>query len=179
MSRIGKKAITLPANVETRIDETNRVFVKGPKGEMSVQLASEIEAVMENQEIKLKSSGSTRQSRAIHGLNRSLLANMIIGVTQGYERKLQINGIGYKADLKNKKLAVTAGLSHIVEVDQPDGITFQLNNPQLITISGIDKELVGRIAAKIRSIRPAEPYNGKGIQYIDEKIKRKAGKSGK
>ncbi len=179
MSRIGKKPVLMPANVEVSINDNKEILLKGPKGVLSLTLAPDVDAKMENNEIWLNNTSKSRQSRAIFGLNRSLLANMVVGVTEGYEKKLKINGVGYKAELKGTTLSIAVGLSHIVEICQPEGITFRLNNPQTVSISGIDKELVGRMAAKIRDIRPVEPYNGKGIQYENEIVRRKAGKSGK
>lgn len=179
MSRIGKKPIDIPKNVQAKLDDDKVISLKGPKGELSLQLAPNVSATIEDNQISLQSSETNRQAKALYGLNRSLLANMIEGVTNGYERKLQINGVGYKAELKGTNLFVTAGLSHIVQFEQPDGVTFKLESPQVISITGIDKEKVGRIAAEIRDVRPAEPYNGKGIQYVGEQIRRKAGKSGK
>ncbi len=180
MSRIGKKAIIIPSNVDAKIDSSkNIVSIKGPKGNLALALGSVIKAKVENNELSLLTESNTLEARALHGLQRSLLANMVEGVVKGYQKKLLINGVGYKAELKGTKLSMALGFSHIIELEQPDGIVFKLENPQTLLISGIDKELVGQIAAKIRGFKPAEPYNGKGVQYSTEKVRRKAGKTGK
>ena len=178
MSRIGKKPVAVPKGVDAKV-EGKTLLIKGPKGSMTFNIAPEIKVDVVENEILVSNLGTTKESRAIHGLNRCMIANIITGVTQGYLIKLKITGVGYRADLQGKKLTVSAGYSHQVDVIAPDGIKIEVENPQTVTVSGIDKVMVGQIAAKIRKIKPAEPYNGKGIQYIDEKVRRKAGKSGK
>ncbi len=178
MSRIGKKPLTIPANVEAKIDDS-MLSIKGPKGVLDFKLGFDISAEIDGNQLTFVNNKITRQSKAFHGLARSVVDNMIVGVTNGYEIKLKIVGVGYKAELQGSELTVIVGYSHDVKVVAPEGIAFKLDNPQTIAVSGIDKAVVGRIAAHIREIKPAEPYNGKGIQYIDERVRRKAGKSGK
>ena len=178
MSRIGKNPIPLPDKVDVTLDGLS-VTVKGPKGELSRTLPDGITIAQVENTIVVSPVDEKRRSRERHGLCRSLVANMVEGVSKGYSRKLEIVGVGSRAQVKGKKLVVSAGYSHPVEVDPPLGITFAVENNTNVTVSGADKELVGNEAAKIRAIRPPEPYKGKGIKYQGEKILRKAGKSGK
>ena len=178
MSRIGKKLISVPDKVDVKIEGLS-VTVKGPKGELSRTLPTGVSISHKENSISISPDSDKRICRERHGLSRSLVANMVEGVTNGYTRKLEIVGVGSRAQVKGKKLVVSAGYSHPVEVDPPVGITFKVENNTNVTVSGIDKELVGNEAAKIRAIRPPEPYKGKGIKFEGEYILRKAGKSGK
>tara|TARA_Y100001968_G_C19015866_1_gene552791 strand:- start:24 stop:563 length:540 start_codon:yes stop_codon:yes gene_type:complete len=178
MSRIGKKPISIPEKVTVTLDGLS-ITVKGPKGELQRTLPEGVTISQVDNTIVIQPSSETRKSRERHGLCRSLVANMVEGVSNGYSRKLEIVGVGSRAQVKGKNLVVSAGYSHPVEVIPPVGITFVVQNNTNVTVSGTDKELVGNEAAKIRSIRPPEPYKGKGIKYEGERIIRKAGKSGK
>ena len=178
MSRIGKKPIPVPEKVAVKLDGLF-VTVKGPKGELSRTLPEGVSLSQEDGSIIVSADSDKRRSRERHGLSRTLVANMIEGVSNGYSKQLEIVGVGSRAQLKGKTLVVSAGYSHPVEVIPPDGITFKVESNTNVLVSGIDKELVGNEAAKIRSIRPPEPYKGKGIKYAGEHIVRKAGKSGK
>jgi len=178
MSRIGKKPIQLPDKVAVTLDGLS-VTVKGPKGELSRTLPEGVSVRQVENTIVVTTTSDKRKSRERHGLCRTLVANMVEGVSKGYSRKLEIIGVGSRAQVKGKKLVVSAGFSHPVEVVPPTGISFVVENNTNVTVSGLDKELVGNEAAKIRAIRPPEPYKGKGIKYEGERILRKAGKSGK
>ncbi len=178
MSRIGKNPITVPEKVDVSLQGLS-VKVKGPKGELSRTLPEGVAISQVENTIVVSPTSDKRKSRERHGLCRSLVANMIEGVSKGYTRKLEIVGVGSRAQVKGKNLVVSAGYSHTVEVVPPAGITFAVENSTNVTVSGADKELVGNEAAKIRAIRPPEPYKGKGIKYEGERILRKAGKSGK
>ena len=178
MSRIGKKPITVPEKVDITLDGLF-ITVKGPKGELSRTLPEGVSLSQSDGLITVSADSDKRKCRERHGLSRTLVANMIEGVSNGYSKQLEIVGVGSRAQLKGKKLVVSAGYSHPVEVIPPEGITFKVESNTNVFISGIDKELVGNEAAKIRSIRPPEPYKGKGIKYAGEHIVRKAGKSGK
>ena len=178
MSRIGKKPISVPEKVVVTVSGLS-LTVKGPKGELSRTLPQGVTVVQEDNLIVISPVNEKRKSRERHGLCRSLVANMVEGVTAGYTRKLEIIGVGSRAQVKGKTLVVSAGYSHPVEVIPPAGITFSVQNNTNVTVSGVDKELVGNEAAKIRAIRPPEPYKGKGIKFEGERIIRKAGKSGK
>ena len=178
MSRIGKQPIPVPEKVAVTIDGL-AVKVKGPKGELNRVLPEGVSIAKVDNNIVVSPSTDKRKSRERHGLCRSLVANMIEGVSKGYTRKLEIVGVGSRAQVKGQNLLVSAGYSHPIEVIPPEGITFSVQNNTNVTVSGADKELVGNEAAKIRSIRPPEPYKGKGIKYEGERILRKAGKSGK
>ena len=178
MSRIGKTPIQIPEKVTVLLQGLS-VTVKGPKGELSRTLPDGVTVSKVENTIVISPSNEKRKSRERHGLCRSLVANMVEGVTHGYSKKLEIVGVGSRAQVKGKNLVVSAGFSHPVEVIPPEGITFKVENNTNVTVSGADKELVGNEAAKIRSIRPPEPYKGKGIKYEGERILRKAGKSGK
>lgn len=179
MSRIGRMPIPVPAGVEVAV-EGRTVRVKGPKGELSQTLSGQIRVEKETDgTLAVSRAGDDRHARALHGLYRSLVANMVVGVTEGYRKTLEINGTGYRVAAKGKDLEFALGFSHPVTVTAPEGITFTVERPTLFHVAGIDKQLVGEVAANIRKIRPPEPYKGKGIKYADEVIRRKAGKAGK
>ncbi|MBI2626062.1 MAG: 50S ribosomal protein L6 [Candidatus Nealsonbacteria bacterium] len=174
MSRVGKKPILIPAGVDVKI-EGQKVTVKGPKGEISREFRPELEIVLEDKKLLVKIKKETKQVRALWGLTRALLANLVKGVTDGYEKKLEIEGVGFKANIEGDQLVLNVGFSHSVKVKTPEGIKF-LVEKNVITVSGINKELVGQITATIRAVRPPEPYKGKGIRYLGEHIRRKLGK---
>src|SRR5690625_2214353 len=178
MSRIGLKPIEIPEGVEVKIND-NTVTVKGPKGELSKSVHQDMEIIIEDNHIIVKRSNGLQESRAIHGTTRSLIDNMVEGVRNGFEKHLEIVGVGYRAQKQGKKLIVGAGYSHPVEVEQQEGIEFDVPKNTEIIVKGIDKELVGAIAANIRAIRTPEPYKGKGIRYKDEHVRRKEGKTAK
>ena len=178
MSRIGNKPITVPAGVEVSL-EGNVITVKGPKGTLTKELHKNMEVKVEGTEITVKRPDDEAFNRSLHGLTRTLINNMIEGVTNQYSRVLEVNGVGYRAQLKGKKLVMNLGYSHPVEMDAPEGITFEVPNPNQIIVKGIDKEVVGQTAAVIRTKRPPEVYRGKGIKYAEEVIRRKEGKAGK
>ena len=179
MSRIGKKPITVAAGVTVTVADNNVVTVKGPKGTLTQQLASNMTIKQEAGVITIERPSDEKNDRALHGLTRTLLANMVEGVTNGYSKTLEINGVGYKAAKQGKQLVLNLGHSHPINFEEKDGITFDVPNPNQIIVSGINKQMVGEIAAQIRSKRPPEPYLGKGVKYADERIRRKAGKTGK
>ncbi len=176
MSRVGKKPIKIPAGVQIGIDGS-RIKVKGPKGELQRQIDPRISMAMQDGELSVSRSGEEKFVRALHGLYRSLLNNMVTGVAKGYEKKLEIVGVGFKAEIKSKRLVLQIGFSHPIVFAAPPEINIACESPTMIVIGGVDKELVGQVAAKIRSFRPPEPYKGKGIKYIDEVVRRKAGKT--
>ena len=178
MSRIGKSPVPIPDKVNVTLDGL-AVTVKGPKGELSRTLPDGVTVSQVDNTIVVAPSSDKRRSRERHGLCRTLVANMIEGVSNGYSKALEIVGVGSRAQVKGKTLVVSAGYSHPVEMEAPEGITFKVENNTKVIVSGIDKELVGNEAAKVRAIRPPEPYKGKGIKYEGERIMRKAGKSGK
>ena len=178
MSRIGKMPIELPAGVEVKISAENEVSVKGPKGTLSQAFDKQIKLELNDNVITVSRPNDIKEVRALHGLTRSLLNNMVIGVTQGFTKELDINGVGYRAAKQGNKLVLNLGYSHQVEVEEIDGITIDVPNPNKLIVSGIDKQKVGQFAANIREKRPPEPYKGKGIKYADEFIKRKEGKTG-
>ncbi len=178
MSRIGKMPIDVPSGVDVRIDGT-RVVVKGSKGELTREFTDRVEFGVEDGVITLTRDSDSPQSRALHGLSRALLANMVHGVSEGYSKELEIQGVGYRASMKDKGIELLVGFSHPVNVEAPEGITFDVPEPTKIIVSGIDKEMVGQVAANIRKVRPPEPYKGKGIRYSGEYVRRKAGKAGK
>lgn len=185
MSRIGKKPISLPKGVDITIADGNFVTVKGPKGELQQQLPSEMQIDRQEGALLVVRPSDSRQHRALHGLTRSLLNNMVVGVTDGYARVLEILGVGYRASREGKNLILQVGFSHPIRIVPPEGITFEVaerrsaNEPQVVTIRGINKQMVGEEAAKMRSLRPPEPYKGYGIKYQGERVRRKAGKAGK
>jgi large subunit ribosomal protein L6 len=179
MSRIGKLPITVPSGVDVNIDGQD-VSIKGPKGTLSLTIAEPI--VLEKAEdgtLEVKRPDDERRSRSLHGLSRTLVHNMVIGVTQGYEKKLEIHGVGYRVALKGSDLEFALGYSHPVKVEAPEGITFVVENPTRFSVQGIDKQQVGEISANIRKLRKPDPYKGKGVRYSGEKIRRKVGKTGK
>lgn len=177
MSRIGKKPITVPAGVEVKIDGQT-VTVKGPKGTLSRTVNKEISVTLEDGVINVSRVDDEIKSRSLHGLNRTLINNMITGVTHGFEKKLEIQGVGYNAQMQGKNLKLTLGFSHPVIVEPPEGITLSTPSAVVIVVSGADKDLVGQVASEIRAWRRPEPYKGKGIRYSGEHVRRKAGKTG-
>ena len=178
MSRIGNKPITVPEGVEVKIDG-HKITVKGPKGTLEREVNKNISLEMNENEIKVIRKDDEPQNRSLHGLTRTLINNMIIGVTHEYSKELQINGVGYRVQKQGNNLNLTLGYSHPVIFEAPQGITFDVPNPNTIIVKGIDKELVGQTAAVIRTKRPPEVYRGKGIKYAEEVIRRKVGKTGK
>ena len=178
MSRIGRKPVTLPAGVEVQVDDKNVVTVKGPKGEREQQVNERIKVEVGEGEIRLSRPTDNRNDRAQHGLSRALIQNMVTGVTSGYEKKLQIIGVGYRAEKKGNKLVMNLGFSHPVEMEDPEGITTETPDANTVVVKGIDKALVGNYAANIRSWRKPEPYKGKGIRFEGERVRRKEGKTG-
>ena len=179
MSRVGKMPIAIPAGVTVDIAENNVVTVKGPKGELSRQLPSEMTIKQEGEEIIITRPNDLKRNKSLHGLTRTLIKNMVVGVTEGYEKVLEINGVGYRAAKQGKKLTLSLGYSHPVEMEDPEGVTTVLDGQNIIKVQGIDKEKVGQYAAVIREKRGPEPYKGKGIKYQTETIRRKVGKTGK
>ena len=179
MSRIGRMPIAIPAGVTVTIAENNVVSVQGPKGELVRELPVEMEIKEEEGKIIVARPNDLKRMKSLHGLTRTLIANMITGVTAGYEKKLEINGVGYRASKAGKKLTLNLGYSHPVEMEDPEGIETVMEGQNIIIVKGIDKEKVGQFAAEIRSKREPEPYKGKGIKYADEVIRRKVGKTGK
>jgi large subunit ribosomal protein L6 len=177
MSRIGKSPIELPSGVEVKING-DVVEVKGPKGTLKQTLNEGITVSVDDGTVTVERANDERATRALHGLLRSLINNMVVGVSEGYSKELTAVGVGYRAALKGKQLELQVGYSHPVEIDAPDGITFEVPEPTKIVVGGIDKQLVGQVAANIRAVRPPEPYKGKGIRYTDERVRRKAGKAG-
>ena len=178
MSRIGNKPITVPAGIDVTIDG-QKITVKGPKGTLERTVNDNISIKLENGVIVVARPNDEKENRSLHGLTRTLISNMIQGVTEEFTRKLEVNGVGYRAQKQGKKLVLTLGYSHPVEMDEPEGITFEVPTPNEIIVKGIDKEKVGQTAAVIRTKRPPEVYRGKGIKYAEEVIRRKEGKAGK
>lgn len=178
MSRIGKNPVVIPAGVDVKIDG-QAVSVKGPKGELALMVSEPISVVAEDGSIVVTRPNDERRNRSLHGLSRTLVANLVTGVTTGYTTKMEIFGVGYRVQLKGKDLEFALGYSHPVPIEAPEGITFAVESPTKFSISGIDKQLVGQIAANIRRLRRPDPYKGKGIRYEGEQIRRKVGKTGK
>jgi len=178
MSRIGKKPIAIPAGVEVKINGSE-VTVKGPKGELKDTFNADISIVMENNEIVVSRPTDNKEHRALHGLTRTLIANMVEGVANGYKKELEVNGVGYRAQKQGNNLVMNLGYSHQVIMPEVDGITVEVPNNNSIIISGADKQKVGQFAAEVREKRPPEPYKGKGIKYVGEYIRRKEGKAAK
>lgn len=179
MSRIGVKPITVPAGVEVTIAEGNLVTVKGPKGTLTKKFDAAISIKQEENTITVERPTNNKQHRSLHGLTRTLIDNMVIGVTNGFEKKLELVGVGYRAQKQGKKLVMNLGFSHPVEMEDPEGLTVEVPNQTELIVKGIDKQLVGNYAAKIRDWRKPEPYKGKGIRYAGEVVRRKEGKTGK
>ncbi len=178
MSRIGRMPVAIPAGVTIDIAENNKVTVKGPKGTLTRTLVPEMDIKIEDGHVVVTRPNDLKRMKSMHGLTRTLINNMVVGVTQGYEKKLEVNGVGYRAAKQGKKLTLSLGYSHPVEMDDPEGLETKVEG-NVITVSGIDKEKVGQYAAEIREKRKPEPYKGKGIKYSDEVIRRKVGKTGK
>ena len=179
MSRIGRMPIAIPAGVTVVVAENNKVTVKGPKGTLERVLPEEMSIKVEGEEVVVSRPNDLKKMKSLHGLTRTLIANMVKGVTDGYEKVLEINGVGYRAQKQGKKLVLSLGYSHPVEMDDPEGLETVVEATNKITVKGIDKEKVGQFAAEIRDKRRPEPYKGKGIKYADEVIRRKVGKTGK
>jgi large subunit ribosomal protein L6 len=180
MSRIGRMPIPLPEGVKVDIKD-KRVTVTGPKGSLSRDFHPDMEIVLEGNQMKVRRPSEQRHHRSLHGLTRALLSNMVIGVTQGFQKQLEVQGVGYRVDLQSdRSLLLQLGFSHDVRIAPPEGIQFEVDaRTKVITVNGIDKELVGQVAAEIRAWRPPEPYKGKGIRYVGEPVRHKAGKAGK
>ena len=179
MSRIGRMTITVPAGVKVEVSETNFVTVTGPKGTLSEQINPAMIIENDGAVINVKRPSDSKEHKSLHGLSRTLINNMIVCVTNGYQKTLEINGVGYRAAKEGKKLVLGLGYSHPVVFEEPDGITYDVPNANTIVVSGANKQQVGQLASEIRGKRPPEPYLGKGIKYSDERIRRKAGKAGK
>lgn len=179
MSRVGRLPIAIPAGVTVTVTPDNVVTVKGPKGELTKAMSKEINIAIEENQVVVTRPSDVKEHRALHGLTRALINNMVIGVTNGYAKTLQLIGVGYRATAKGKGLTLNLGFSHPVEIEAVEGITFELPDATTVVVRGIDKELVGDVAADIRTWRKPEPYKGKGIKYSDEVIRRKEGKTGK
>ena len=179
MSRIGRMPIALPAGVTVDIAENNKVTVKGPKGALERVLPAEMEIKLDGTTVTVSRPNDTKKMKSLHGLTRTLINNMVVGVTEGYAKKLEVNGVGYRAQKNGKTLVLNLGYSHPVELTDPEGLEVEVPDQNTIIVKGIDKEKVGQYAAEIRSKREPEPYKGKGIKYSDEVIRRKVGKTGK
>jgi len=177
MSRIGKKPVPVPKNVTATLDG-HKITVKGPKGELSRTLHSAMQVALENGEVVVRRPSDENEHKALHGLTRTLVANMVEGVTQGFQKQLEIVGVGYRAETRPYGLRLALGFSHPVEYKAPAGIKLSAPQPTTVVVEGANKELVGQVAAEIRGLRPPEPYKGKGIKYAGEQIRRKAGKAG-
>jgi large subunit ribosomal protein L6 len=179
MSRIGIKPVNIPANVEVNIDDSNYAIVKGPKGQLEQQLPKSMNIEIQGAEVKVSRESDAKELRALHGLTRTLINNMVVGVTEGYQKTLEIVGVGYRAQKQGNKLVLNLGFSHPVEMEDPKGIETAVEGTNKIIVKGIDKQQVGNYAAVIRDWRRPEPYKGKGIKYSNEFVRRKAGKTGK
>ena len=178
MSRIGRMPIAIPAGVTVEVAENNKVTVKGPKGTLERVLPSEMDIKVEGAEVLVSRPNDLKKMKSLHGLTRTLIHNMVVGVTEGFEKKLEVNGVGYRAAKSGKKLTLNLGYSHPVEMIDPEGLEAVVEGQNVIIVKGIDKEKVGQFAAEIRTKRPPEPYKGKGIRYSGEHVRRKAGKTG-
>lgn len=178
MSRIGRKPITVPAGVDVTIDGS-AVTVKGPKGTLSGTFNSNMSIELDAGVITVSRPNDEKENRALHGLTRTLISNMVVGVSEGFKKELEIVGVGYRAAMEGKAVVLTIGYSHPVKMDPPAGVTIEVPAPNKIVVSGADKQVVGQFACEIRAVRPPEPYKGKGIKYVDEVVRRKEGKSGK
>lgn len=179
MSRIGRKPINIPAGVEVNLDNANVMTVKGPKGTLTQQFHKNMAIVIDGAVINVNRPDDQKENRALHGLTRTLISNMIQGVTEGFSKELDVNGVGYRVQMTGNDLVMNIGFSHQVIVPQPEGLKIECPNPNKIVVSGADKQRVGQLAAEIREKRLPEPYKGKGIKYVDEVIRRKEGKAGK
>jgi len=179
MSRIGKLPVVIPAGVKIDLKDGNLLTVEGPKGKLTRKLSPDMNIAQEDGQLKITRPNDLKRFKALHGLTRTLVNNMVVGVTQGFEKKLEINGTGYRAAKAGNKLTLTLGYSHPIEMTDPEGVTSTVEGNNKITVSGIDKEKVGQYAANIRAKREPEPYKGKGVKYETERIRRKAGKAGK
>lgn len=179
MSRIGNMPVTIPTSVEIEIGDNNSVVVRGPKGSLSQRFAPSMRLQRENGTVLVERPDNARMHRSLHGLTRTLLNNMVVGVTEGYKRDLEIQGVGYRAALDNGVLVLSVGFSHPVRMTAPEGVEYTLDGNTRVSVAGIDKQRVGEEAARIRRVRPPEPYKGKGIRYAGEQVRRKAGKAGK
>ena len=179
MSRIGRMPIAIPSGVTVEVAENNKVTVKGPKGTLERVLPEAMDIKVDGEEVVVSRPNDLKKNKALHGLTRTLIYNMVVGVTEGYEKKLEVNGVGYRAQKQGKKLVLSLGYSHPVEMEDQEGIETVLDGQNIIIVKGIDKEKVGQYAAEIRSKREPEPYKGKGIKYDTEVIRRKVGKTGK
>lgn len=178
MSRIGRQPVAVAGNVQVSVNDDNTVVVKGPKGELTRQFSPLMEIAREEGVLVVRRPNNENQTRALHGLSRSLLNNMVVGVTAGFTKTLEVQGVGYRAQMQGSSLQLALGFSHPVIVAPPPGISFAVEGPRVL-VQGIDKEQVGQVAANIRKLRPPEPYKGKGIRYLGEYVRRKAGKTGK
>ena len=178
MSRIGRAPISIPAGVEIKVEDNNVVTVKGPKGALTQQFNPNMAIAIEEGVLHVTRPNDAKENRSLHGLTRTLIHNMVVGVTEGYKKELDVNGVGYRVAKDSKKLNMNIGYSHPVVMEEIDGITIEVPSPNKIIISGTDKQKVGQFAAEVRGKRPPEPYKGKGIKYTDEVIRRKAGKTG-
>lgn len=178
MSRIGKQPIPVASGVDIAISDSNFITVKGPRGSLERQFPPEVRFAREDGQLVVTRAADDGRSRALHGLSRSLLSNMVVGVNEGFTKTLEVQGVGYRAQLQGANLQLTVGFSHPVTMTPPDGISFSVEGPR-ITVTGVDKQQVGQVAANIRKVRPPEPYKGKGIRYLGERVRRKAGKAGK
>ena len=178
MSRIGNKVVVLPAGVEIKQDGNN-ITVKGPKGELTREFSSDIKMNIEGNEVTFTRPNDSKEMKTIHGTTRANFNNMVVGVSEGFQKALELIGVGYRAQVQGNKLTLNVGYSHPVEMTAPEGITFELPNPTTIVVHGISKEVVGQTAAYVRSLRSPEPYKGKGIRYVGEYVRRKEGKTGK
>ena len=179
MSRIGRKPVAMPKGVEVKVDGSH-IAIKGPKGQMEYTFPSDMTITMENEVVSVHRPSDDRNHRALHGMTRALINNMVVGVSTGFKKVLEIEGVGYRAEMAGKNLMIYVGFSHPIVVEPPQGISFIVDTKtRQITVSGCDKQSVGQVSADIRKLRPPEPYKGKGIHYLGEKIRRKAGKTGK
>ena len=178
MSRIGRAPIAIPAGVEIKVEDNNVVTVKGPKGTLTQQFNPNMTIAVEGAVITVSRPNDAKENRALHGLTRTLVNNMVVGVTEGYKKELDVNGVGYRVAKEGNKLVMNLGYSHQIIVEEKPGITIEVPGPNKIIINGCDKQAVGQFAAEVREKRPPEPYKGKGIKYVDEVIRRKVGKTG-
>lgn len=176
MSRIGKQIITMPKGVTATVKDRT-VTVKGPKGELTQNFREGISVKIDNENITVTRSDDSKEQKALHGLTRSLINNMVTGCFEGYQKQLEIQGVGYSVELKGRRLLFSLGFSHQILLDSPNGITYEVGKGNIITVTGADKQQVGAVAAQIRSLRPPEPYKGKGVRYLNEIVRRKAGKA--